>query len=301
MPASQRIRIVVPGDDPPQIQGSPHLERLEPYGSVALFTDRPFTLDEQLERAIGAHVIMNTRGAVKWHRDALEQLPDLRLIATCSIGTDMVDLEAARERGVVVCNQPGKIAPYVAEHIIGLMFAVAKRAAYQTAELKAGRWGLRKNVYLKEKTLGVIGTGNTGAEVARIANSLGMRVIAWDLQPLARTGPSAGSRVRGVRRSAEAVRRRQYPGEAQRRQPWDARQARVRPHEVRRHIPQRRPRRADRHRRLGRKPSTPAILQARASTYSTKSHSRQITLSWLASRSSSLRTSPTRPPKASRA
>ena len=179
----ERLKIVIPGDDPPQVQGSPHLDRLEPYGDVTLYTDRPTSMDEQLARVEGAEVIMNTRGAVKWFREALEQLPDLRLIATCSIGTDMIDLEAARERGVTVCNQPGKIAPYVAEHIIGLMFAAAKRAAYQTAELKAGRWGLLHNVYLRGKTLGVIGTGNTGAEVARIANALGMRVIAWTYNP----------------------------------------------------------------------------------------------------------------------
>ena len=181
--ADKRIKIVIPGDDPPQVQGSPHLDRLEPYGDVTLYTDRPESMDEQLARVEGAGVIMNTRGAVKWYREALEQLPDLRLIATCSIGTDMIDLEAARERGVTVCNQPGKIAPYVAEHIIGLMFAAAKRAAYQTAELKAGRWGLLHNIYLRGKTLGVIGTGNTGAEVARIANALGMRVIAWTYNP----------------------------------------------------------------------------------------------------------------------
>ena len=179
----QRLKIVIPGDDPPQVQGSPHLDRLAPYGDLTLYTDRPTTMDEQLARVEGAEVIMNTRGAVKWYRDALEQLPDLRLIATCSIGTDMIDLEAAREQGVTVCNQPGKIAPYVAEHIIGLMFAAAKRAAYQTAELKAGRWSLRHNIYLSGKTLGVIGTGNTGAEVARIANALGMRVIAWTYNP----------------------------------------------------------------------------------------------------------------------
>ena len=181
--ADQRLKIVVPGDAPPQVQGSSHLDRLEPYGDLTLYTDRPATMDEQLARVEGAQVIINTRGAVKWFRDALEQLPDLRLIATCSIGTDMVDLEAAKERGVVVCNQPGKIAPYVAEHIIGLMFAAAKRAAFQTAELKAGRWGLRQNIYLQGKTIGVIGTGNTGAEVARIANTLGMRVIAWTYNP----------------------------------------------------------------------------------------------------------------------
>ena len=181
--AGKRLKIVIPGDDPPQIQGSQHLDRLEPYGDVTLYTDRPATMEEQLARVEGAQVIMNTRGAVKWYREALEQLPELRLIATCSIGTDMIDLAAARELGVTVCNQPGKIAPYVAEHIIGLMFAAAKRAAYQTAELKAGRWGLLHNVYLRGKTLGVIGTGNTGAEVARIANALGMRVIAWTYNP----------------------------------------------------------------------------------------------------------------------
>ena len=190
--ADQRLKIVIPGDDPPQIQGSPHLDRLEPYGDVTLYTDRPATMDEQLARVEGAEVIMNTRGAVKWYREALEKLPDLRLIATCSIGTDMIDLEAARERGVTVCNQPGKIAPYVAEHIIGLMFAAAKRAAYQTAELKAGRWGLRQNIYLRGKTLGVIGTGNTGAEVARIANALGMRVIAWTYNPSPERGSALG-------------------------------------------------------------------------------------------------------------
>ena len=181
--AEQRIKIVIPGDDPPQVQGSPHLDRLAPYGDVTLYTDRPSSMEEQLARVEGAEVIMNTRGAVKWFREALELVPDLRLIATCSIGTDMIDLEAARERGVTVCNQPGKIAPYVAEHIIGLMFAAAKRAAYQTAELKAGRWALRHNIYLRGKTLGVIGTGNTGAEVVRIANALGMRVIAWTYNP----------------------------------------------------------------------------------------------------------------------
>ena len=181
--ADKRLKIVVPGDDPPQVQGSQHLDRLGPYGELTLYTERPATMEEQLARVKGAQVIMNTRGAVKWYREALEQLPELRLIATCSIGTDMIDLEAARERGVTVCNQPGKIAPYVAEHIIGLMFAAAKRAAYQTAELKAGRWGLLHNIYLRGKTLGVIGTGNTGAEVARIANALGMRVIAWTYNP----------------------------------------------------------------------------------------------------------------------
>ena len=183
MTTTERLKFVVPGDYPPQIQGSPHLDRLERYGDVALHLYRPSSMDEQLERAKGAHAIVNTRGAVKWPAEALRALPELRMIATCSIGVDMIDIAVANELGIVVSNQPGRTAPVVAEHIIGLMFAAAKRAAYQTAELKAGRWATMANVTIQGKTMGIIGTGNVGREVARIANALGMRCLAWTYNP----------------------------------------------------------------------------------------------------------------------
>ena len=113
----------------------------------------------------------------------LRELPKLRLIATCSIGTDMIDLAVAADQGVTVCNQPGRTAGIVAEHLFGLMFAAAKRAAYQTAELRAGRWGRMENIFLQNKTLGIIGTGSVGAELARLARSIGMTVLAWTFNP----------------------------------------------------------------------------------------------------------------------
>ena len=183
MTSTSRLKFVIPGDFPPQLQGSPHLERLAPYGDLTLYTDQPGSMEEQMRRAKGAHVILNTRSAISWFQDSLEQLPDLQMIATCSIGTDNIDLATANKRGVVVSNQPGKIAPYVAEHLIGLLFAVAKHAAYQTTEIRSGRWAPSANTYLRGKTLGVIGTGNTGREVARIANAVGMKVIAWTFNP----------------------------------------------------------------------------------------------------------------------
>ena len=178
-----RLKFVVPGDYPTQIQGSPHLARLDPYGDVELHLDRPGSMEEQMERVRDAEVIINTRGAVKWPAEALRALPKLRMISTCSIGVDMIDIEVARERGVVVSNQPGRTAPVVGEHVIGLMFAAAKRAAFQTAELKAGRWTLMQNVMLQGKTLGIVGTGNIGREVARVAGALGMRCLAWTFNP----------------------------------------------------------------------------------------------------------------------
>jgi D-3-phosphoglycerate dehydrogenase len=175
--------IVIPGDDPPQIQGSPHLERLRPYGEVVLYTDRPATDAEKLRRASDAVCLLNSRGLVKWPGDLLRQLPRVRMVAVCGIGTDAIDLDTCRERGIVVCNVGGVTAPVVAEHALALMFAVARRAWYQTNELKHGRWSGLYNVYLRGKTLGLIGAGNIAAEMARLGRALGMEVIAWTFHP----------------------------------------------------------------------------------------------------------------------
>ena len=179
---SERVQIVVPGDNPIQIAGSPHLQRLAPYGDVTLFEDTPQSADEKIARAEGAQIIINTRGVVTW-REEMRRLPALKMIATCSIGTDMIDLAIAKELGIVVSNQPGRTAPVVAEHMFGLMFALSKRAYFQTAELKAGRWTREMNTMLQGKVLGVVGTGPIGAEMARLGRAIGMEVIAWTFNP----------------------------------------------------------------------------------------------------------------------
>ena len=184
MSARPPVVIVVPGDDPPQIQGSPQLDRLKPYGEVKVYTDRPSTLEERIARAKDAVCLMNTRGAVKWPAEALRALPRLRMATVCGIGTDAFDLAVARELGIAICNIPGKTAPIVAEHAFGLMLAVAKRAHFQTAELKAGRWKTRvDNVYLRGKTLGLVGAGHIGASMACLARAIGMEVVAWTFHP----------------------------------------------------------------------------------------------------------------------
>jgi phosphoglycerate dehydrogenase-like enzyme len=183
MSAADRVVIVIPGDDPPQLQGSPHLERLRRYGEVRLHTDRPATADEKLARARNAVCLVNTRGAIKWPREALEALPRLRMATVCGIGTDAFDLGAAKERGIVICNIPGKTAPIVAEHAFGLMLAAAKRAHFQTAELKAGRWTSLDNVYLHGKRLGIVGTGAIGGAMARLGRAIGMDGVAWTFHP----------------------------------------------------------------------------------------------------------------------
>ena len=187
-----RLKIVVPGDSPPQIQESPHLERLKPYGDIVVYTDRPETPAEQIHRAADADILINSRGLVKWPAELLRQLPKLKLISLCSIGTDMIGLDEAKKRGITVCNQPGRTAPVVAEHGFGLMFALAKRAAFLTASMKAGGWPRMDNIYLQRKTLGIIGTGHIGAEMARLGGAIGMNVIAWTYHPSATRAQELG-------------------------------------------------------------------------------------------------------------
>jgi D-3-phosphoglycerate dehydrogenase len=71
----------------------------------------------------------------------------------------------------------------VAEHAFGLMFAAAKRAAFQTAQIKAGQWIGMDNLTLGGKTLGIIGAGPIAAEMARLSRAVGMRVLAWTFHP----------------------------------------------------------------------------------------------------------------------
>ena len=190
----ERVKIVVPGDDPAQIAGSPNLERLTPYGDVTIHQTRPGDSKEKIERVKDAAIIINSRGAVTWREAELRALTKLEMITTCSIGTDMIDLAVAKELGIVVSNQPGRTAPAVAEHMFGLMFAVAKRAAFQTAELKAGRWTRALNVMLQGKRCGIVGTGAVGAEMARLAKAIGMEVIAWTYNPTPERAAELGVR-----------------------------------------------------------------------------------------------------------
>lgn len=188
----ERARIVVPGDDPPQIASSPALERLAPWGEVVVHTDRPASQEEKLARVNAADVVLNSRSSVTWRETDFAQLPKLRMIATCSVGTDAIDLDAARARGIVVSNQPGVNAPFVAEHMFGLMFAVAKQAATQTAALKKGRWLLPTNMMLQGKRLGIVGAGAIGTEMARLGRAIGMDVVAWTFHPSPQRAESAG-------------------------------------------------------------------------------------------------------------
>jgi D-3-phosphoglycerate dehydrogenase len=184
--------IVIPADDPVQLAGSPHLDRLRPFGDVVLYRDRPRDDAEKLRRLADATVLINSRSAVKWPGELLRQLPQLRFITVVGIGTDSIDLQAARELGIVVSNIPGRTANIVAEHALALMLATARKLADQTAELRAGRWTNLDLMYLGGKTLGVVGTGAIGSRMIQLGRAIGMRIIAWTFRASAERAVQLG-------------------------------------------------------------------------------------------------------------
>jgi D-3-phosphoglycerate dehydrogenase len=122
------------------------------------------------------------RSATKATAALLERATRLRAIGRAGSGVDNVDLDAATRKGIVVMNTPGGNAVSVAEHTMGLLLALARRIPEADRLLKQGKWEKKKltGIELRSKTLGLVGFGNIGREVARLAQAFGMTVLATD-------------------------------------------------------------------------------------------------------------------------
>ncbi|APZ96235.1 2-hydroxyacid dehydrogenase [Fuerstiella marisgermanici] len=186
--------VVIPGDDPPLVGGSQHLNQLRDFADVRYYGDRPSSDSEMLERLAPADVLLNSRSAVKVSGDVLNQLPNLKMIAVCGIGYDSIDIDAASNHGIIVSNIPGRTATVVAEHAFGLMLAVSRRMALMTEQLRAGQWSSEMAMSLIGKRIGVIGTGNIGLEMIRLCSAFGMEIVAWTFHPDEATAAEFGFR-----------------------------------------------------------------------------------------------------------
>jgi len=122
------------------------------------------------------------RSAVQADRKLIEKAGRLRVIGRAGVGVDNVDVELATHKGIVVMNTPGANAVAVAEHTIGLMICLARHICKADQSTRAGGWE-KKNLQGRElagKTLGIVGLGRIGVEVARRAGAMGMHVFAYD-------------------------------------------------------------------------------------------------------------------------
>ena len=177
----ERPIIVIPGDQLPGFLLPPNLVRLRSYGDLRIFDPPLRDLNEFVRRTEDAAIIVSS--TLEIPPETFGSLQKLKMIALPGIGTDLIPLEETEKRGIVVANIPNTTSYMVAEHAIALMLGVAKQLAYQTAAIRAGRWEDVGTLLLYGKTLGIIGTGGIGSQVARLGNAFGMHVIAWTAHP----------------------------------------------------------------------------------------------------------------------
>ena len=121
------------------------------------------------------------RSATKVSRELLDRAEKLRVVGRAGVGVDNVDMDAATRRGVLVMNTPGGNAVSVAEHTFALLLGLARGVPQSNAAIHAGRWEKSSSgMELRGKTLGLVGLGRVGSEVARRARALEMNVLAFD-------------------------------------------------------------------------------------------------------------------------
>jgi D-3-phosphoglycerate dehydrogenase / 2-oxoglutarate reductase len=141
---------------------------------------------DQLEGKLNAQLAdadaLIVRSAVQVNAALLEHAPKLRVVGRAGVGVDNVDLDAATRKGIAVMNTPGANAVAVAEHTLGLALAMARHLCRADALMHSAKWEKKslQGTELRGKTLGIIGLGRIGMEVARRARAFGMKIAAHD-------------------------------------------------------------------------------------------------------------------------
>jgi D-3-phosphoglycerate dehydrogenase len=155
------------------------IDVLAPHAQVDVRLGLPA---EELVAAIGEYDALIVRSETKVTAEVIEAGKKLQVIGRAGVGVDNIDLQAATRRGIIVVNAPLGNTISAAEHTIGLMLALARHIPAASASLREGRWERKRflGVEVRGKTMGVVGLGQVGSEVARRARGLEMHVLGYD-------------------------------------------------------------------------------------------------------------------------
>jgi len=153
------------------------------FGELTIYERTPTDLVD--ERCKEADIVLSNKTPIT--RVIIERLTHLKLISVLATGYNVIDIEAARSKGVFVCNVPAYGTASVAQHAFALILLLTNHAALHADSVKKGEWqrspdwGYAKKplTELAGKTLGIVGMGNIGQQTARIANAFGMKVIYY--------------------------------------------------------------------------------------------------------------------------
>ena len=160
-----------------------------------------WTPEEIVSRLQGAEIALINK--VPMRAETLKQLPDLKLIAVAATGTDVVDKAAAKAQGITVVNIRNYAFNTVPEHVVGLMFALRRAIVPYANSVRRGDWAKSKQfcyfdypIYdIAGSTLGIVGYGALGKSIAKRAEALGMKVIAWSQNLTTEKAKAAGAEL----------------------------------------------------------------------------------------------------------
>jgi len=149
-------------------------------------TYEPEITPEQIAEKIGTFEVVVVRSRTKMTRELVEKADKCKIIARVGIGLDNIDQEAAKEKNIRVINAVEGAITAVAELVIGLMLSMAREIPRADREIRNGNW-IKKELMgseLKGKYLGIIGLGNIGKRLGRLARALNMNIIGYDVVPI---------------------------------------------------------------------------------------------------------------------
>jgi phosphoglycerate dehydrogenase-like enzyme len=158
---------------------------------VTVFTDHVADPGALAERLAPFDVVVAMRERTRFPRLVLEGLPRLRLLVSTGMSTGHIDMAAAAEHGITVSGTGGRREP-AAELTWALILALTRHVVEEDAGVRAGRWGQTVGTDLAGSTLGVVGLGNLGQQVATVGRAFGMHVIAWSQNLDGRRAAAAG-------------------------------------------------------------------------------------------------------------
>jgi phosphoglycerate dehydrogenase-like enzyme len=185
------MRVAVLDDIHQAYEHTEGLRRLRERAEVRVFT-APFGDAAALR---GYDALIANRERTRFTRELFQQLPDLRVIAQTGNHAYHIDFAAAQERGVVVAKASAGFSIGTAELAIGLAIALMRQIPAANANVKSGAWPAPLGRELHGKTIGIVGLGQIGRHVAKLANAFGMRVLSWSRRQDAESAAAAGAQV----------------------------------------------------------------------------------------------------------
>ena len=165
---------------------------LRDRADITVFQDHLADQDAVIERLLPFDVVCVMRERTPLPRNVIERLPNLKLIASTGSLNASIDVAVAGDRGIAVVHTGYRSDPTV-EFTWALILACARHIVTESNSVRSGGWQQTVGVDLRGKTLGVLGLGNVGSEVARIGSAFGMKLIAWSQNMTAETAKATGA------------------------------------------------------------------------------------------------------------